>query len=95
MTSMNHFLSTISLCLVLATGASAQSPDLRKEQFNLDRSGLAIQGYDPVSYFATGKAMDGKKDITLACQGVIYRFASTANRETFKANPGKYQPQYG
>jgi YHS domain-containing protein len=75
--------------------ASAQSADARKKQFNLDKTGLAIQGYDPVAYFTNGKAVEGHKDITLEYQGALYRFASTANRDVFKANPARYEPQYG
>jgi YHS domain-containing protein len=76
-------------------GASAQSADLRKKQFNLDESGVAIQGYDPVAYFTNGKAVDGKKEFSLDYQGTTYRFATAADKEAFKANPTKYEPQYG
>ena len=33
---------------------------LRKSEFNLE-NGIAIGGYDPVSYFKQGKPMKGKK----------------------------------
>ena len=92
---MKYIISTLLLSAVLMTQASAQSADIRKKQFNLDKSGLAIQGYDPVAYFTSGKALDGKKDITVEYQGATYRFATTADRDAFKANPGKYEPQYG
>ncbi len=85
----------VFLSSVLIAGASAQSIDIRKTQFNLEKSGLAIKGYDPVAYFASGKAVDGKKDITTDYEGVTYRFATVDNRDVFKANPGKYEPQYG
>ncbi|MFA6084698.1 YHS domain-containing (seleno)protein [Mucilaginibacter sp.] len=63
--------------------------------FNLDKNGLAIEGYDPVAYFTANKAMEGKKEITLVNNGVTYRFASAKDRELFKADPEKYLPQYG
>jgi YHS domain-containing protein len=91
---MRHVFSILLLSLVLTTSASAQSTEARKTQFNLDKSGLAIDGYDPVAYF-TGKPLDGKKDLTLDYQGVTYRFATKENRAAFKANPAKYEPQYG
>lgn len=76
--------------------ASAQnSNDLHKKQFNLDQSGLAIEGYDPVAYFTTQKAAEGSKDNSLIIEGVTYRFTSAQNRDLFKINPAKYQPQYG
>jgi YHS domain-containing protein len=76
--------------------AFAQSPaELHKKNFNLSKSGLAIEGYDPVAYFTAQKAVEGKQDISLTTEGINYRFATTQNRDLFKANPAKYQPQYG
>lgn len=92
---MKQIISMILFSAVVVSGVSAQSTDVRKKQFNLDKSGLAIQGYDPVTYFTVGKAVDGKKDITLDYQGATFRFSTTMDRDAFKANPGKYEPQYG
>lgn len=83
------------LLAVALTSASAQSADIRKKQFNLDNSGLALQGYDPVAYFLAGKALEGEKNITLDYMGATYRFATATDRDYFKANPGKYEPQCG
>jgi YHS domain-containing protein len=83
----------IIVIVFLATGAFAQA-DLRSRQFNLE-DGVAIQGYDPVSYFNSGKAIEGKKDISLRHEGVTYHFSSTANRDLFAKNPSSYEPQYG
>ncbi len=67
----------------------------RKKQFNLSRSGIAINGYDPVAYFTTGKAVAGKKDLAVSSDGITYYFSSTQNLALFKGNPSKYEPQYG
>lgn len=58
---------------------------------------LAIQGYDPVAYFPEGggKATEGSKSIATTYQGVQYRFATTANRDLFLADPAKYEPAHG
>ncbi|MBS1602984.1 MAG: YHS domain protein [Bacteroidetes bacterium] len=92
---MKKIISFLVLFAALLSTASAQSAEFRKKQFNLDKTGLAIQGYDPVAYFTNGKAVEGDKNITLQYQGVLYQFANTANRDAFKANPAKYEPQYG
>ncbi len=92
---MKRLLSVLLFSTVFTVVVSAQSTEARKKQFNVDESGLAIKGYDPVAYFTSNKAIDGKKDITLGYQGVTYRFATTANRDAFKANPGEYEPLYG
>lgn len=67
---------------------------LRKKQFNLEGN-LAIDGYDPVAYFKAGKAVKGKKDHAISHQGVIYYFSSVENKEEFKKNPSRYEPEYG
>lgn len=75
--------------------ASAQQDfATRKKHFNIESSGLAIQGYDPVSYFSNSPTK-GKQDIYLFHKGVKYLFASQQNLQTFKANPEKYEPAYG
>jgi YHS domain-containing protein len=93
--NMKQLISTLLFSAVFFTLASAQPAETRKKQYNLDKSGLAIEGYDPVAYFTQGKAVEGKKDITLDYQGATYRFSTPVNREVFKNNPAKYEPQYG
>ena len=67
---------------------------LRKKQFNLE-DGVGIKGYDPVAYFTQGKAVKGNKDQSVLSNGVVYYFSSSADKEEFKKNPSKYEPQYG
>lgn len=66
----------------------------RQAAFNL-QNGLAVQGYDVVAYFNQGKAIKGIATNTVYHQGVKYQFANAANKEEFKSNPSKYEPQYG
>lgn len=58
--------------------------------------GVALGGYDPVSYFPEGGSQPAKGFIKRDFEfgGVTYRFASDANRELFRANPEKYVPAY-
>jgi len=71
----------------------AQS-DLRTHQFNLE-DGVAIEGYDPVSYFTQKKAVKGKKDLAYKYEGVTYYFSSPSNKDMFIKDPKAYEPQYG
>ena len=82
---MRHFLAAILSALAL--GAQAES--------NLDSSGLALQGYDPVAYFTDGKPVRGKAEFAARHDGAAYRFASAAHRDAFLSAPEKYAPQYG
>jgi YHS domain-containing protein len=70
-----------------------QHEDVRLKNFNLDK-GLAIEGYDPVSYFQ-GKPSEGKKSHSFVHRGVAYYFSSAANRSAFIDHPEKYEPAYG
>jgi len=73
--------------------AHAQDATLRKNNFNLS-DGVAIKGWDPVSYFAN-KPIKGSSRFALVYEGITYYFSSDANRELFKKSPIKYEPQYG
>ncbi|HLK27509.1 MAG TPA: YHS domain-containing (seleno)protein [Puia sp.] len=85
----------LSFILVLSSLASfAQDASVRKKNFNLS-DGIGIKGYDPVAYFTENKSVKGSKDLAVAFEGVTYYFSSVANKEEFKKNPSKYEPQYG
>ena len=57
--------------------------------------GRAIAGYDPVTYFTVGKAVEGNGEFTAEWMGANWRFASAANRDQFVANPVKFAPKFG
>lgn len=65
------------------------------EPHNLNKAGVAIDGYDPVAYFKTSKAVEGKKELSVNTGGAVYYFSNPQNVALFKADPAKYQPQYG
>ncbi|MGB3210872.1 MAG: YHS domain-containing (seleno)protein [Desulforhopalus sp.] len=62
--------------------------------FNVGDSGLAMQGYDPVSYFS-GIPLTGKLEFTATHGGITYRFASQKTMNQFVSEPDKYIPAYG
>jgi YHS domain-containing protein len=92
---MKRPINILLLLLLLAGTALGQSPETRRKQYNLESSGLAIQGYDPVAYFTMNKAIEGKKDFSASYNGVTYRFASKQNKDEFARNPARYEPQFG
>lgn len=55
----------------------------------------AVSGYDAVAYFTKGEPMKGKKEFSTSYKGAVWQFSSAENLSFFKANPGKYAPQYG
>ncbi len=59
------------------------------------RTGLAIFGYDPVSYHLDHKAVPGSPDYEFEHDGAIWRFTSEANKAAFAEEPGIYLPLFG
>jgi YHS domain-containing protein len=62
---------------------------------NLDRTGLALQGYDPVSFFSEGKPGKGSPAHTAVVDGATYRFATAERKAQFEKAPAQYLPQFG
>lgn len=59
----------------------------------IDKNGLAIGGYDLVSYFS-GTAKKGFEAYSTKFNKATYQFSSKENLETFKKNPEKFLPQF-
>jgi YHS domain-containing protein len=91
-----NIMNVKGIVYLLAIGSALTAfaqPALRGTHFNVDH-GVAIEGYDPVAYFS-GKAIEGKKDLSYKHEGITYYFSSPANRELFVKSPASYEPQYG
>ena len=88
---------TLSLALPAPVHGQAAAPKAdpaAKVVHNL-KDGLAIEGYDPVSYFNESGPLKGSDALTASYLGGQYRFATAANRDRFVADPARYAPQYG
>ena len=85
-------LLVVSLLSLFVTGAGFAASPI--PAVNTER-GLAVKGYDPVSYFTTGKPAPGLAQFATTYKGAAYRFASAENRDRFVAAPEKFLPQYG
>jgi len=59
------------------------------------RDGLALEGYDAVSYFDAAEARRGSREHSVHWQGAEWRFESAAHRAAFAATPERYAPRYG
>lgn len=66
-----------------------------KQLVNLDRDGLALEGYDPISYFEDGKPVRGDAGFEAVYDGARYHFASKEHREQFENDPSKFAPAFG
>jgi YHS domain-containing protein len=90
----NPVMKKLFLALFVFTWAlplAAQTKTL----LNLDKNGLAIQGYDPVAFFTDGKPAKGNPEFPARHNGALYYFASKEHRDVFQADPAKYEPAFG
>ncbi len=92
---MNQVRTIIALMIAFSASLFLMMSVAQASSVNVDGNGLAIQGYDPVSYFTDGKPMKGSSKFTAEHNGATYQFSSIEHQTTFKANPDKYAPQYG
>ena len=58
-------------------------------------SGVAILGFDPVSYFIDGRAEPGRVEYEAAYAQTVWRFTSAGNRAAFLRDPDVYMPAFG
>ena len=80
-----------------ATTLSAMPPAVGlTEVFAVDDlTGVALSGFDPVSYFLGDGPKAGLPEHEVVWSGVAWRFASAANREAFLRDPEPYAPRFG
>lgn len=78
------------LTLMVAAGAWAEGAVNVSE-----RARAAIEGVDPVAYFAEGRPVKGDRAFEHVWMGATWRFVSQANRDAFAADPARFAPQYG
>lgn len=92
--SKSIILFVFACYTMLSLQAQTANSKHRKQHFNLE-NGVAIQGYDPVAYFTSGKAVKGKKEFAVNAEGVVYYCSSAANKALLLKNYKAYEPQYG
>ena len=90
---MKIVVNTLAVLVIVFSFAQAQNDEAQRKHYNLKKL-LAMEGYDPVSYFDK-KPLEGSSDYEFAYKGVTYRFSTAANMNKFKAIPGNYEPAYG
>ena len=66
-----------AFALSISAPLMAQHASERLQQNNVEKNGLAIEGYDPVAYFKLNKAVKGNKEFAVAYDGLLYYFSST------------------
>ena len=90
-------LGIVAAVAFLAIGlARAAMGAATTEQVVVNRyTGLAIDGFDPVTYFINATPKTGRAELELRYGGAIWRFRNEGNRAAFAADPAVYAPRFG
>lgn len=66
------------------------------EVFSVEqRSGLGLDGFDPLTYRLGGGPREGSRAYEYVWHGLVWRFVSEANRTAFMRDPEVYAPRIG
>jgi YHS domain-containing protein len=89
----------LAVAVLIGAGSApslvAQSAVQERELVNVDSRGVALQGYDPVSFFSAGAPAKGRAELSARHGRATYHFSTEANRAAFEADPTRYAPQFG
>src|SRR5689334_11666438 len=85
----------LTIVLLAALAAPAQAAGLVTTVVTDPLTGVALEGYDAVTYFTESEPQMGSPDYEYVWAGVPWYFASAANRDVFKRAPEIYAPQHG
>ncbi len=94
-------LALVATSFFIVSSADGAPPEAKQasraylDRNNVPSSGIALEGYCPVAYFAVDKAVRGSKEFAADHKGITYHFVSADARDMFTKHPEKYVPAYG
>ena len=75
---------------LIQAGAASRDPVI------VDRhTGVALGGFDPLSYFVDRQALPGRPQFEYSFAGTTWRFRNEGNRAAFMQAPHLYLPRFG
>jgi YHS domain-containing protein len=83
---MKRFVVVVGIFLGLSAFANSRP--------NLDKNGIALSGFDPVSYFKANGPQKGLAKFQAERGEAKYFFANEEDKQEFLKNPAKYTPQF-
>ncbi len=85
----------LRLLASIAFVALALAPSVFAGEAQFQVGGVALGGYDPVSYFRKQRAERGNPEYHHRYNDTTWHFASELHRDLFAEDPQQYAPQYG
>ncbi len=90
-----RFLLAGIAIILLAGSVSAQYLTLQNKIVIDPLTGVALEGFDAVSYFTQKEPLLGRPEYELNWNNVTWYFSNEANRAVFARAPEIYAPQFG
>ena len=90
MNRRNILIAAAAFAVLTPTSAFAKSPEIFAGE-----NGVALGGYDAVSYFTGAAPQMGSDKFKVNWKGTDWHFATAENLAAFTAAPETYAPQYG
>lgn len=87
-------VAVVALCVGLAAAPNFAAAAEGQSYFYAP-DGIALSGYDAVSYFKQGRAVPGTPENSLMWRGVTWFFATPESEMSFEMDPHAYAPQFG
>ena len=84
-------IAVIFLLLLVSRGVAGQPAE---QLLNCAPEGIAVGGYDLVSYHQDGGPVQGAEKYSAQLDGLTYLFANAANLATFRQSPAQFLPVY-
>lgn len=93
----------IVVFLLIASGGSTLAQRLEPTGLDLinapiwtdTNTGVALAGYDPVTFFSGEQPRAGRREHEVIWGGVAWWFENEGNRAAFAASPAVYAPRFG
>lgn len=89
------YIFAAAILFALSPAAAVDAPRQPSPPVSASEVGIAIGGYDAVSYFSGSGPAIGSAAFEHRWNGAVWRFASAAARDRFAADPAAFAPQFG
>lgn len=88
-------MNKLVLLLLASIVISLNPLSAQQEGHNNLRKGIALSGYDIVSYFSSKTPIKGNSKYSVKNGDATFYFANAINKITYQSNPDQYQIVYG
>ncbi|WP_420583643.1 YHS domain-containing (seleno)protein [Ruegeria sp.] len=89
-----RFAQGLALAVTVTAFAAFSAPAQAAEELNVTADGIAMDGFDVISYFDAHKPAKGVPEYSVDYRGATWLFSTEENRDKFAADPASFEPKY-